>query len=351
MDKQTIERVKNGLLDPGVGPETIALMLTKTCNLRCLYCLGGKSVEADLSSDLSTEDLFSLFKDASDFKVKDINLGGFLGEPFCRKDILAIIQEVKRLGLCGTMTTNGSFLNSKVAKIMTDCKWDIIRISLDSADASVQHLLRPAINQKPYFQNIVEFLETLQQINSRLRVILNVVISKNNFRGLPTLVEFANRYKNIESLDILKLLNMGLVNYENLQLDIEEVKEFKSILCSLGHEKKLGYQSNWNKPGIMESGNSQDRVAEGSKATTLEDLGRCFVNYYVLSIDANGEIMKCPQYQMGLPGLNIKNVSLKTLWKNELLQFRQSLSEGASCYNGCCTILKEENKLITNNLE
>jgi MoaA/NifB/PqqE/SkfB family radical SAM enzyme len=351
MDKQTIERVKIGLVNPGVGPETIALMLTKTCNLRCLYCLGGKSVAPDLSSDLSTEDLFALFKDASEFKVKDINLGGLLGEPFCRKDILVIIQEIKRLGLCGTMTTNGSLLNSKVAKIMADCKWDIIRISLDSADASIQHLLRPAINQKPYFQNIMEFLDTLQQVNSKLRVILNVVISKNNFRGLPTLVEFANHYKNIESLDILRLLNMGLINYENLQLDIEEIKEFKSILCRLKNEKKLGYQGNWDRIEDIENNDLENRPDESSKISNQEGLNRCFVNYYILSIDANGEIMKCPQYQIGLPGLNIRNSSLRVLWKNELLQLRKELSADAPCYKECCTILKEENKLVVNDLQ
>ncbi len=350
MDKQTIKRVKIGLVNPEIGPETIALMLTKTCNLRCLYCLGGKIVSPDLSGNLSTEDLFSLFREASEFKVKDINLGGHLGEPFCRKDIIAIIQEIKRLGLCGTMTTNGSFLNSGVAKIMTDCGWDIIRISLDSADPSIQHAMRPAINQKPYFQYIVEFLDTLQQIDSKVKIILNVVISKLNFRSLPSLVKFANSYKNIESVDILKLLNMGLVNYGDLQLNIEEMKEFKSIFSMLKNEKKLGYQGNWGELENIENDNPQNRTDEKSKISNQEDLNRCFVNYYILSIDSNGEVMKCPQYQLGVPGLNIKNVSLRTLWQNELLQLRQSLSKNAPCHKECCTILKEENKLVINAL-
>lgn len=326
------------------------MMLTKACNLRCLYCLGGKTVSSDLASDISTEDLFRLLRDASEFKVKDINLGGFLGEPFCRKDIIDIMQEIKRLGLRGTMTTNGSFLNSEIAKFMTDCGWDIMRISLDSADASIQHILRPAINQKPYFQNIVEFLDTLQRINSKVRIILNVVISKNNFRNLPSLIEFANSYKNIEFLDVLKLMNTELSNYDDLQLNTEELKEFTSILVMLKNEKKLGYQDNWGKLEDLENGNLQNAADIEFKTSNQGDFKRCFVNYYILSIDTNGEIMKCPQYQMGMPGFNIKNTSLVTLWQDELLRFRQSLTENAPCYKKCCTILRKENELIMDNL-
>mgnify|MGYP001453053456 CR=1 FL=1 len=336
MDNQTIERVKISLANPEIGPETVALMLSKACNLRCLYCRGGKLILADSSEELTTKDLFDMFRDARDFKVKDINLGGFLGEPFCRKDIIAIIQEIKRLGLSGTMTTNGSFLNSEVAKIMTDCAWDIIRISLDSADATIQHLIRPAANQKPYFHNIVEFLDTLKKTGSRVRVILNVVISKFNFKGLAALVEFANSYKNICSIDLLKLMSRGLVYYGDLQLNKDEIREFKSILFSLKNNKKLKCQDDWG----------EFRNNERFKTSNQEKMESCFVNYYILSIDSNGGIMKCPQYQLNVPGLNLKNSSLKTLWRNELLQFRQSLLEKAPCYRECCSILKEENKLI-----
>jgi MoaA/NifB/PqqE/SkfB family radical SAM enzyme len=350
MDNRTVERVKKSLKDCRIGPETIALMMTKNCNLNCLYCRGGRTFFSSSGEDISTQELFDLFKCAADFQVQDINLGGFLGEPFCRKDILEIIREIKRLGLRGTMTTNGSFLNSAVAKMMSDCGWDIMRISLDSADEEIQHALRPAINQKPYFQGIVEFLDTLQQIGSKIRVILNVVISKRNFRSLPGLVNFANRYKNIESLDILKLLNMGLVNYEDLRLNAEEEGEFKSILAALKNEKKLSSQGSWGESPVNGNNGLQNKDEENAGGRCFSGESRCFVNYYILSIDSDGYIMKCPQYQLSIERLNIKKIPLSTLWKNELLQFRQNLSKNAPCYQTCCTILKKENKLISDAL-
>jgi pyruvate formate-lyase activating enzyme-like uncharacterized protein len=40
MDKQTVERIKKGLKDSGTGPETIALMVTGSCNLNCVFAAG-----------------------------------------------------------------------------------------------------------------------------------------------------------------------------------------------------------------------------------------------------------------------------------------------------------------------
>lgn len=344
MDYQTIERIKIGLKDPSIGPETIAIMLTRLCNLNCIYCRGGRIdkkyiFSTEISDELSTEELFELFEDARSFYVKEINLGGMDGEPFCKKDVLKIMRKIKELGFIGSMTTNGSFLNSDIAKIMKDYEWDILLISLDSINESMQYKIRPAYNNKPYFQNIIQFLETLEKINSKTRILLNVVISKFNYKDLPSLLKFAYSYKNIESINILKMLNMGLINYEMIQLNNKELEEFKSILLRFKDEKKLVYLGNWIE---LEEKNFKDK----SQIFEQEKFNGCFTNYYILSIDSNGDILQCPQYQKVIHGLNIKNKPLRKLWKDEHLQFRQALVEEAICFENCCTILKEQNKLI-----
>lgn len=353
MDHQTIERVKKGLNDPQIGPETIALMLTRLCNLNCIYCRGGRiddryKTPPDISDELTTRELFELFEDAYDFRVKEINLGGMDGEPFCKKDILKIMRKIKQIGFMGSITTNGSFLNSEVAKIMTDYKWEILLLSLDSAETYIQHTLRPTFNKKPYFQNIIQFLETLNKMESKLRVLLNMVISKFNYRNLPEIVKFANKYKNIESINVLRMLNMGLANYEEIQLNNKELEEFKSILLSL-NDPKINYMGDW----LEREEKSKDISIDKSDGFYLHSQGnfkKCFTNYYILSIDSNGDVLQCPQYQRVIEGLNIKKKPLRDLWREEHLQFRQSLAKQALCFDSCCTILKEQNKLIFSNL-
>lgn len=354
MDIKTLERVRLSLDGQDIGPETIALMLTKACNLNCLYCRGGRArpetkPQKESEDELSVQDLSSLFEDAKRLKVKEINLGGMDGEPFCKKDILSIMRLIKQLGFFASMTTNGSFLNSEIAGILTRWKWDILLLSFDSCEPYIQETVRPAANGAPYFNNIIQFLETLNTIDSSLRVLLNVVISRHNYKKLPELIAFANSYKNIESVNILRLLNTQLVHYDDLRLNAEQCNEFKSILNAFKDEKKMKYHDNWiSQEKLSESSGSQ--MGNTLDALKENSLGKCFTNYYILSINSNGDIIKCPQYQESLYGLNIKRVSLKKLWKNEHLQVRQSLAKHATCFEGCCTILKEQNLLVYKDL-
>ncbi len=351
MDPQTLERISKGLRDSSLGPETIALMLTGACNLNCVYCRGGRKSPAykahsKLKGELTTKELFRLFEGARGLKVKEINLGGMDGEPFCRRDIFAIMRKIKQLGFMGSMTTNGSLLSRKAAEIISDCGWDILLLSFDSSEASILHSLRPARNHKPYFDNIIKFLDVLHTEGGKVRVLVNVVINKLNYRGLPELVKFANYYKNIESINILKLLNMGLLNYSLLQLDNGELKEFRSILSGLKGEKKLLYFGNWLGPCDEAAGLIPDKP----KNETAGVLNKCFTNYYIISINSNGDVIKCPQYPERIEGLNIRELPLQELWRNQHLRFRQNLYENAHCFESCCTILKEQNKLIYKNL-
>lgn len=354
MDDQTIERIKNGVKDSSIGPETIALMLTRACNLRCVYCRGDWQACANqeklgISDELSLQELFELFLDAKELGVKEINLGGMFGEPFCKANILLILAKIKELGFMGSMTTNGFYLNRKVAEHLTACNWNIVALSLDSSDSYIQETLRPALNGESYFERITEFLQTLDALQSKVRVLLNVVITKINYRKLPELVKLANNYKSIEAVNVLKLLNKGASNNDFLHLNADELKEFHQMLLALKNEKKIRQINNWIKINDAEVSHS-GITGENEPGSSILFRNSCFTNYYVLSINSNGDIIKCPQQPINISGLNIRNTPLRQLWKKEHLLFRERLIKEAACFEECCTILKEQNRLIHRNL-
>jgi len=353
MDRNTIERVKRSLRDKNVGPETIALMMTKTCNLDCLYCRGGHpdhggAIRPDWGRELAPEEWFAFFEDAKTFQVKEINLGGLVGDPFCKKDIFAILRKIKELGFMGSITTNGSLLGPEAARVMTEFGWDIMLLSLDAVTPEIQHRVRPAIDRKPYFHKITEFFEELERLESKLRVLLNVVITRHNYKTLPDILDFAQAHKNIESVHVLKMLYSGQKDYESLQLSVAEREEFKGLLRKFVENPKLAYARNW----LDEDKAPVAPEERGAKACSCsgkspeENPGQCFTNYYILSVDANGDILQCPQIQDPVAGMNVKNIRLKKLWTGEHLKFRQRLQDKAPCFAGCCTILKEQNKTI-----
>jgi len=343
MDKSTIDRVRKGLGDSAVGPETIALMLTSVCNFSCAYCRGSRPQNNYSTADeLTTEELYTLFLDARTFKVKEINLGGMNGEPFCKKGIMGILAKIKELGFVGSITTNGSFLNEHIAEQLTKLRWDILLLSLDAPREDIQYAMRPANNNKAYFPDITAFLNTLESSQSALRILINMVITKINYRLLPEMVDFANKHRNIESINVLRLIDMGLPAYNDLCLSSQELLEFCVLLKSMKEEKKVIYTANWHE------NNSHGRQPPKASLTDNSDKksNRCFTNYYILSMDANGDILQCPQHQVVVDGLNIRKTPLSSLWKNEHEQFRRRLAKHASCFLECCTILQEQNKRI-----
>jgi len=192
----------------------------------------------------------------------------------------------------------------------------------------------------------MEFISETEEINSNLKILLNVVISKLNFLEIPEIINFANQYKNIESVNILKMLPRPK-NYAEIKLNDQELEKFKTILTDLKQEEKLLYAGNWlDDPEIKKK--EKNLFSHLSEIFKSKKEKRCFTNYYIVSINANGDITQCPQYQETIGKANIKQKRLTQLWEQELLDFRKKMAKNAPCYEECCTILKEQNKQIEN---
>ena len=86
-------------------------------------CFQRKLTEEDrkraLREELSTSRYLELLRELSSFGVRRIHVVGG-GEPLMRKDILEIMGEVKRLGMEGVLTTNGTLLDESVANVLVD---------------------------------------------------------------------------------------------------------------------------------------------------------------------------------------------------------------------------------------
>lgn len=344
MDEFTIKRIGVSLRDSRIGPETIAFMTTSRCNMACLYCRGGRRADQidrhqHKGQEMSTRQIFKFLDTAKKFGVKEINLGGMDGEPMIRPDILNILKKIKTCGFLGSMTTNGSFLTKKTAGFLKSIRWDILILSFDSPDPLLQERLRPLRRGGAYQFRTIEFLRRLDALQAGVRVLLNCVITRENFRQFPEVVRFANSLRSIESINVLRLLPAGLLRYQDLALGPEELKEFRDILRALEKEPKLRYVADWF-----------DSKAGGTQ-TARSAPAPCFTNYYIFSLDANGDVLRCPQRPEVVSGLNVLKTPFEKLWRCEHEVYRRALASGVECFEGCCTILREQNKKIVKSLE
>jgi cyclic pyranopterin phosphate synthase len=117
----------------------LRISVTDRCNFRCVYCMP-KSVFDDNYSFLprkqllSFEEIVRIAKVFVDLGVEKIRITG--GEPLLRRHIENLIEQLARLPVELTLTTNGSLL-AKKARALKDAGLNRVTVSLDGIDDAV----------------------------------------------------------------------------------------------------------------------------------------------------------------------------------------------------------------------
>jgi GTP 3',8-cyclase len=123
----------------GRGLRDLRISVTDRCNFRCVYCMPREVFDNEHkflphSAILSFEEIARLARVFVGMGVKKIRLTG--GEPLVRRDLHLLIEQLARLDVDLTLTTNGSLL-AKQARRLKDAGLKRVTVSLDSLDDAV----------------------------------------------------------------------------------------------------------------------------------------------------------------------------------------------------------------------
>jgi cyclic pyranopterin phosphate synthase len=155
------------------------------CNANCRFC----SLEAGRGNIASgTEDLVSSIYRAKKEGFKYLGIGG--GEPTIRKDLPALIAFAKKLNFEAVrIETNGILLSYfDYCDDLAKAGLDFVKISIHGHKAEIHdHLTRVPGS----FNKILQAIENLQRLG--IRVEINTVINKKNYRFYPQFVRFFAR--------------------------------------------------------------------------------------------------------------------------------------------------------------
>jgi GTP 3',8-cyclase len=130
----------------GRGLRDLRISVTDRCNFRCVYCMPREVFDAEHkflphSAILTFEEIARLARVFVGMGVKKIRLTG--GEPLVRRDLHRLIEQLARLDVDLTLTTNGSLL-AKQAQRLKDAGLKRITVSLDSLDDAVFRAMNDA---------------------------------------------------------------------------------------------------------------------------------------------------------------------------------------------------------------
>ena len=112
-------------------PYLISWNLTKRCNLKCGHCYLD-AADLDGGTDISTEQAYEIID-----SITPLSPGGMLiltgGEPLLRPDIFDIAAYAAKNGLTPVLGTNGTLIDSNIARQIKLSKIKGVGLSIDSA--------------------------------------------------------------------------------------------------------------------------------------------------------------------------------------------------------------------------
>ena len=148
----------------------LRISITEHCNLRCTYCMPAEGIALTPKAHLMTADeIVTIAKTFVKLGVTKIRLTG--GEPLVRKEAKTIIEQLGKLGIELTLTTNGILVHEFI-DTFKEAGVSTLNVSIDSLKEEKFN----KITRRNYFEKVIENLDLLE-LNG-FQVKLNVVVIK-----------------------------------------------------------------------------------------------------------------------------------------------------------------------------
>jgi len=100
----------------------------RRCNLKCVHCYA-QSKDIEYKNELTTQQGKDLIDDLAQFGAPVILFSG--GEPIMRKDLPELAQYARSKGMRAVISTNGTLIDKKMAKVLKDIGLSYVGVSLD----------------------------------------------------------------------------------------------------------------------------------------------------------------------------------------------------------------------------
>jgi len=211
-------------------PSTIMLELTNQCNLACTICPReydyGKAMD---KGQMSVESAKKMIDELWPY-LDSIGLTG-MGETFLYNEIEQIVDYIKKKnkGIIISVSTNAVLPNfiEKVSKIVG--KVDTIQISIDGLDDVYERIRKNAS-----FQELDSNLRLLAKItsNTNTDIMLNMVVTKENYSHMPSLVKYTEEI-GIKYIDFTLLNLASVTNIDRSYYDFYQSSDFSDVLSEL----------------------------------------------------------------------------------------------------------------------
>jgi len=326
--------------DPSKSKQILRLLFwesTIKCNLTCAHC---RRIESDEEAhrDITTAQAKVLIEQLAELgrgqpMMPLLVFSG--GEPLCREDLFELVKHANSSGITTALATNGTLIDTTVAKQIRDSRIARVSVSLDGATAEVHNKLRQLEGS---FERAIEGIGHLRDRKTPFQI--NMTLTKHNAGQLEDVYQLAQSLGAV-AVHIFMLVPVGCGQSlaETDMLSPEQCEQKMLDICRLDGRGELQmkvtcgphYERVIRQQGLYksraEAGHGQGDVPgrsghRGASKGCLAGLGVLFVGH-------QGDVFPCGY----LPVLESK---LSDIWygSEDLARMRDSSKLEGKC--GVC---------------
>ena len=211
--------------------------VTRRCNLKCVHCYSS-SQNVLYSDELTTEQGKRLIDDLAAFGSPVLLLSG--GEPLMRPDLPELAQYAVDKGMRVVISTNGTLITKKLAKVFSDIGLSYIGVSLDGL-REVHDRFRGV---KGAFDKTMRGIRNAR--DAGIKVGIRFTVSRKNWKEIPGIFDLIEK-ENIPRVCFYHLVYSGRgsalieedLSHEETRQLVDLIMERTKDLFDRGIEKEV----------------------------------------------------------------------------------------------------------------
>ncbi len=158
----------------------------RRCNLKCVHCYA-QSKDIEYQNELTTEQGKELIDDLAQFGAPVILFSG--GEPLMRPDLPILAQYARSKGMRAVISTNGTLIDKKMAKVLKEIGLSYVGVSLDGMKETNDRFR----GVKGAFDLALQGMRNCHE--EGIKVGLRFTINKKNVRDIPAIFDLLEKEK------------------------------------------------------------------------------------------------------------------------------------------------------------